>query len=228
MNIEERKNYVKELMGDYKRESEEFLELANEIYKAEFNFVNYMKEKVSPSSYERALNEFDAESKKVNEIIASKKASLDNLLNEFSKTNNNYSADILTKVRRNELSKEEVANTMKELTNDFDNNYSSLINDYTVDFKNLISKIEKIVKTNRKFVVEYGDFQLTDQPTVNEYKPIYDKHDVVYDKFIFEFQAEALRINFLTEQIKNTYTRITKMLDENYDIFSELTEILDK
>jgi len=228
MNIEERKNYVKELMGDYKRESEEFLELANEIYKAEFNFVNYMKEKVSPSSYERALNEFDAESKKVNEIIASKKASLDNLLNEFSKTNNNYSADILTKVRRNELSKEEVANTMKELTNDFDNNYSSLINDYTVDFKNLISKIEKIVKTNRKFVVEYGDFQLTDQPTVNEYKPIYDKHDVVYDKFIFEFQAEALRINFLIEQIKNTYTRITKMLDENYDIFSELTEILDK
>jgi len=228
MNIEERKNYVKELMGDYKRESEEFLELANEIYKAEFNFVNYMKEKVSPSSYERALNEFDAESKKVNEIIASKKASLDNLLNEFSKTNNNYSADILTKVRRNKLSKEEVANTMKELTNDFDNNYSSLINDYTVDFKNLISKIEKIVKTNRKFVVEYGDFQLTDQPTVNEYKPIYDKHDVVYDKFIFEFQAEALRINFLTEQIKNTYTRITKMLDENYDIFSELTEILDK
>jgi len=33
MNIEERKNYVKELMGDYKRESEEFLELANEIIK---------------------------------------------------------------------------------------------------------------------------------------------------------------------------------------------------
>ncbi len=114
---------------------------------------------------------------------------------------------------------------MNELTTDFDNNYSALINNYTSNFKYII---EKIVKSNRKFVVEYGDFQLTNQLTVNEYKPIYDKHDVVYDKFIFEFQAEALIINFLVEQVKNTYTRITKMLDENYDIFSELTEILDK
>lgn len=227
MKNEERKNYVKELMGNYERDSKEFLELANDIYKAEFNFVNYMKEKVSPSSYERALTEFDEVSKKVSEVVKTKKASLDALLNEFSTNNNNYSAGILAAVRRNELSKEEVASAMSELATDFDNNYANVINNYTLSFKDVIAKIEKIVKSNRKFVIEYGDFQLTDQPTINEYKPIYDKHDAVYDKFIFEFQAEALRINFLAEQIKNTYTRITKMLDENYDIFSELEDILN-
>lgn len=228
MKNEERQNYVKELMGFYERDSKEFLELANAIYKAEFNFINYMKEKVSPSSYERALTEFEELSKKVTEVIGNKKASFDTLLNEFSKNNNNYSASILSAVRRNELSKEEVENAMSKLEVDFDNNYAELVNNYTLSFKDLISKIEQIVKSNRNFVIEYGDFQLTNQPTINEYKPIYDKHDMVYDKFIFEFQAEALRINFLAEQIKNTYTRITKMLDDNYDIFSELTEILDK
>ena len=38
----------------------------------------------------------------------------------------------------------------------------------------------------------------------------------------------AYRINFLAEQIKSTYTRTIKLLDENYDIFSDLLKDLEK
>lgn len=227
MKNEERKMYVQKLMESYEQSSKEYLDIAESIYRVEFGFVNYMKEKVAVSSYEKAYADFEEEVKRVNSILNENKNKFDELLNEFSMTNNNYSANIISAVRKNELSKEEVENAMKALTEDFDSKYAEMIKNYTESFKEIIEKIEKVVKSSRKFVIEYGDFQLTDKPTVNEYKPIYDKHDVIYDKFIFEFQAEALRINFLAEQIKNTYTRITKLLDENYDIFSELNELLE-
>jgi len=227
MENEERKMYVEKLMESYEKSSKEYLDMAESIYRVEFGFVNYMKEKVAVSSYEKAYADFEEEVKRVNGILNENKMRFDELLNEFSMTNNNYSSNIISAVRRNELSKDEVESAMKELADDFDNKYAEMIKNYTETFKGIIGKIEKVVNSSRKFVIEYGDFQLTDKPTVNEYKPIYDKHDVIYDKFIFEFQAEALRINFMPEQIKNTYTRITKLLDENYDIFSELTELLE-
>lgn len=227
MKNEERKMYVQKLMESYEKSSKEYLDMAESIYRVEFGFVNYMKEKVAVSSYEKAYADFEEEVKRVNVILNENKMKFDELLNEFSMTNNNYSSSIISAVRRNELTKEEVESAMKELAEDFDNKYAEMIKNYTETFKGIIEKIEKVVKSSRKFVIEYGDFQLTDKPTVNEYKPIYDKHDAIYDKFIFEFQAEALRINFMPEQIKNTYTRVTKLLDENYDIFSELTELLE-
>lgn len=227
MKNDERKMYVQKLMESYEKSSKEYLDMAESIYRVEFGFVNYMKEKVAVSSYEKAYADFEEEVKRVNVILNENKMKFDELLNEFSMTNNNYSSSIISAVRRNELTKEEVESAMKELAEDFDNKYAEMIKNYTETFKGIIEKIEKVVKSSRKFVIEYGDFQLTDKPTVNEYKPIYDKHDAIYDKFIFEFQAEALRINFMPEQIKNTYTRVTKLLDENYDIFSELTELLE-
>ena len=122
----------------------------------------------------------------------------------------------------------EVENNLKSLEDEFNNNYKTMIDNYTNELNKLFDKIKKIVEINRKFVIEYGGLQLTDTPIENEYKPIYDIHDQIYDKFIFDFQTEAYRINFLADQIKSTYTRTIKLLDENYDIFSDLLKDLEK
>lgn len=224
---EERINYVEELMKEYQKESNEYLELAKQILDKEDGFRRYMNEKISPESYQKGLNEFIETETKISKRLVEKKSDFNDFLNEFSANNNSFSSSILTKVRKNEISKEEVEKAMNELNEDFESKYNSIIENYTTELNNTISKINAIVNKNRKFVIEYGDFQLTDAPTVNEYKPIYDQHDALFDKFIFEFQAEALRINFLAEQIKSTYNRVKKLIDENYDIFSELTAMLD-
>lgn len=224
---EERINYVEELMKEYQKESNEYLELAKQILDKEDGFRRYMNEKISPESYQKGLNEFIETETKISKRLVEKKSDFNDFLNEFSANNNSFSSSILTKVRKNEISKEEVEKAMNELNEDFESKYNSIIENYTTELNNTISKINAIVNKNRKFVIEYGDFQLTDAPTVNEYKPIYDQHDALFDKFIFEFQAEALRINFLAEQIKSTYNRVKKLIDENYDIFSELTSMLD-
>lgn len=225
---EERKKYVERLMNEYEKNSKEYLELVESIYQSEDGFRQHMSEKFSPMSYEKALNKFFEETNKIDRIVAEKKSELDERLNAFSNENSNYSANILSKVRKNELTKEEVIQSMNELATDFDTKYNEMINNYKLQLKDKIALINKIVEKNRKFVVEYGNLQLTEKPTVNEYKPIYDKHDAIYDKFIYEFEAEALRINFLAEQIKSTYNRITKLVDENYDIFKDMEELLNK
>ena len=224
---EERINYVEELMKEYQKESNEYLELAKLILDKEDGFRRYMNEKISPESYQKGLNEFIETETEISKRLVEKKSDFNDFLNEFSANNNSFSSSILTKVRKNEISKDEVEKAMNELNEDFESKYNSIIENYTTELNNTISKINAIVNKNRKFVIEYGDFQLTDAPTVNEYKPIYDQHDALFDKFIFEFQAEALRINFLAEQIKSTYNRVKKLIDENYDIFSELTSMLD-
>lgn len=227
-NKEERTKYVEKLMNEYEKYSKEYLELVELIYQLEDGFRQQMSEKFSPTSYEKALNKFFDETKKIDKIVDEKKSDFNEILNEFSNNNSNYSANILSKVRKNELRKEDVIQSMNELTSDFESKYDEIINNYKLQLKDKIALINKMVEKNRKFVVEYGDLQLTEKPTVNEYKSIYDKHDAIYDKFIYEFEIEALRINFLPEQVKKTYNRITKLVDENYDIFKDMEDLLNK
>ena len=168
------------------------------------------------------------ETKRIGNKIIQEKNKFNELLNDFFLKDNEFSVAILTNTRKGVFDKSMVENELKMLENEFDNEYKSVIDNYTNELDKIFERIKKNVELNRKFVIEYGGLQLTDTPVENEYKPIYDKHDQIYDKFIFEFQTEAYRINFLPQQIKSTYDRTTKLLDENYDIFSNLMKELEQ
>ena len=226
--IEKRKEYTKELMEVYKKKSEEYLMDAQSIFDREQGFREYMKEKISVSSYQKGLDDFIEETKRIGNKIIAEKSKFNELLNDFSLKDNEFSVAMLTNTRKNVFDKTEVEKELKDLDNEFNNQYETMINDYTTRLDELFEKIKKMVELNRKFVVEYGGLQLTETPVENEYKPIYDMHDQIYNKFIYEFQTEAYRINFLPQQIKSTYTRTTKLLDENYDVFSDLMKDLEK
>ncbi|MBE6153534.1 MAG: hypothetical protein E7166_04850 [Firmicutes bacterium] len=226
--IEKRKQYTNTLMEVYKKKSEEYLNDTQSILDREQGFREYMKEKISVSSFQKGLDDFVEETKRIGNKIIAEKSEFNELLNEFSLKDNDFSVAMLTNTRKNIFDKVEVEKVLKELEDEFDNEYKTIILDYTNKLDQLFEKIKKMVELNRKFVVEYGGLQLTETPVENEYKPIYDMHDQIYNKFIYEFQTEAYRINFLPQQIKSTYTRTTKLLDENYDIFSDLLNDLEQ
>jgi len=226
--IEKRKQYTNTLMEVYKKKSEEYLNDTQSILDREQGFREYMKEKISVSSFQKGLDDFIEETKRIGNKIIAEKSEFNELLNEFSLKDNDFSVAMLTNTRKNIFDKVEVEKVLKELEDEFDNEYKTIILDYTNKLDQLFEKIKKMVELNRKFVVEYGGLQLTETPVENEYKPIYDMHDQIYNKFIYEFQTEAYRINFLPQQIKSTYTRTTKLLDENYDIFSDLLNDLEQ
>lgn len=226
--IEKRKQYTNTLMEVYKKKSEEYLNDTQSILDREQGFREYMKEKISVSSFQKGLDDFVEETKRIGNKIIAEKSEFNELLNEFSLKDNDFSVAMLTNTRKNIFDKVEVEKVLKELEDEFDNEYKTIISDYTNKLDQLFEKIKKMVELNRKFVVEYGGLQLTETPVENEYKPIYDMHDQIYNKFIYEFQTEAYRINFLPQQIKSTYTRTTKLLDENYDIFSDLLNDLEQ
>lgn len=215
-------------MEVYKKKSEEYLNDTQSILDREQGIREYMKEKISVSSFQKGLDDFVEETKRIGNKIIAEKSEFNELLNEFSLKDNDFSVAMLTNTRKNIFDKVEVEKVLKELEDEFDNEYKTIISDYTNKLDQLFEKIKKMVELNRKFVVEYGGLQLTETPVENEYKPIYDMHDQIYNKFIYEFQTEAYRINFLPQQIKSTYTRTTKLLDENYDIFSDLLNDLEQ
>ncbi len=226
--LQNRKDYVRELMKIYENKSVEYLKDAQAVFDKEKGFIDYMKEKISVSSYQKGLDDFLEETKRIEDKIVKENKQFNDLLNDFALKDNEFSVSILSNTKKGIFDKIEVENNLKKLEDDFDTNYKTMIDGYTNELNELLVKIKKIVETNRKFVIEYGGLQLTDTPVKNEYKPIYDIHDQIYDKFIFEFQTMAYRINFLAEQIKSTYTRTIKLLDENYDIFSDLLKDLEK
>lgn len=225
--LEQRKEYEKELMSTYTKKSNEFLEDVKKIFDCEQGFREYMKEKISVSSYQKGLNDFIDRTSQIAKELVDKKRNFNDLLNEFSLKDNEFSAQILTNTRKNVFDKSKVESELNKLEEEFNNEYGKLITDYTEKLDKEFDRIKRLVELNRKFVIEYGGLQLTNTPVENEYKPIYDKHDEIYDKFIFELQTEAYRINFLPQQIKATYSRVVKLLDENYDIFSDLLNDLN-
>ena len=226
--VNKRNEYVKTLMESYKQKSEEYLKDAQSIFDREQGFREYMNEKISVSSYKKGLDDFVEETKKIGNKIIERKNNFNELLNDFLVKDNEFSVAILTNTRNAKFDKSEVEKTLYDLEAEFDKEYSELINNYTNELDKIFERIKKMVELNRKFVIEYGGLQLTETPVENEYKPIYDEHDKIYAKFIYEFQAEAYRINFLPQQIKATYSRTTKLLDENYDIFSDLLNDLNQ
>ena len=209
--INQRKEYVKELMKFYNNSKEYFITQVREVLSCEQYFVDCMNEMISPLSYQKALNNFIEQSNNISKGVVEHNLKFNELLND---------------VKNNTFSRKDVEENLKQLEEEFDNDYKKIINEYSSTLDELFSRIDKGVKINRKFVIEYGSFKLTNEPVINEYKPIYDKHDDIYNKFIYELSSEAYRLNFLPQEIKSTYSRVVNLLDENYDIFADLLKDL--
>ena len=224
--INQRKEYVKELMKFYNNSKEYFITQVREVLSCEQYFVDCMNEMISPLSYQKALNNFIEQSNNISKGVVEHNLKFNELLNDFMKKDNEFSIKLLTNVKNNTFSRKDDKENIKQLEEEYDNDYKKIINEYSSTLDELFSRIDKGVKINRKFVIEYGSFKLTNEPVINEYKPIYDKHDDIYNKFIYELSSEAYRLNFLPQEIKSTYSRVVNLLDENYDIFADLLKDL--
>lgn len=221
--IAKHKEDVKKIMERYKKETEEFLKLADEVYEAEYSFRKNIAKMLSPESYQKGLDTYLSEYERISEILKQKETDYKRIFDDSNANNVEFSISIQTNVMNNTYSKDEVKTNMEKLTEEFGGEYSKMIKDYNDTINKVFEKIDKEVTANRKFVIEYGGFTFTPDETIeNEYKPIYDKHDEVDDKFIFDFQTRALVINWIPENIKNEYSLIIKQLDDNYDVFKDI------
>ena len=221
--ITKHKENVKKIMERYKKETEEFLKLADEVYEAEYSFRKNIAKMLSPGSYQKGLDTYLSEYERISEILKQKEIDYKTLFDDSNANNLEFSVSIQVQVNNNTYSKDEVKTNMEKLTKEFDDEYAKMIKDYNDAINKVFEKIDKEVKANRKFVIEYGGFKFTPDETIeNAYKPIYDKHDEVDDKFIFDFQTRALVINWIPENIKNEYSLIIKKLDDNYDVFKDI------
>ena len=220
--IKNRNKSVDEIMKYYIKKGEEFLKDVQSILDCELKFKENIKEKISPKSYENALNDFIDETSRIEKKLVSEKMKYNEVLNEFLLKDTDFSSSVLTKTRKQIFDKDEVDNKLKELCSDFDNNYENKVNDYNSKLDELFDKIKKSVEINQKFVVEYGDIQVNpNKPAINEYRPIYDVHNKIYKRFIFDFEVSAREISVIPQTIKLTYSTTLKLLDEHYDLFDE-------
>ena len=121
--IEKRKEYTKELMEVYKKKSEEYLMDAQSIFDREQGFREYMKEKISVSSYQKGLDDFIEETKRIGNKIIVEKSKFNELLNDFSLKDNEFSVAMLTNTRKSVFDKTEVEKELKDLENEFNNQY---------------------------------------------------------------------------------------------------------
>lgn len=220
--IKNRNKSVDEIMKYYIKRGEDFLKDVQSILDCELKFKENIKEKISPKSYENALNDFIDETSRIEKKLVSEKMKYNEVLNEFLLKDTDFSSSVLTKTRKQIFDKDEVENKLKELCNEFDTKYENKVNDYNSKLDELFDKIKKSVEVNQKFVVEYGDIQVNpNKPAINEYRPIYDVHNKIYKRFIFDFEVSVREISVIPQTIKLTYSTMFKLLDEHYDLFDE-------
>lgn len=224
--IEKHNSDVKDIMERYSKETEQYLQLADEVYEAEYSFRKNIKKMLSPESFQKGLGTYLSEVERIQKILEQKRYDYKRLYDECNTKNLDFAVAISVVVKKNEFMKADVEEKIKPLESEFDNQYSDTVKEYTEKISKKIERSKKEVELNRKFVAEYGGLKFDENDVVNNvYAPIYAKHDEVDDKFLFDFEAIALTLNSVPRIIKEEYSHIIKSLDDNYnplkDIFGE-------